>query len=81
MSFVSRRVIVPPYCGVPIFPHQFAVVAAEVVTVDAGAVVELEFLLHDANTKDITSRQLKIKNTIFPFIFAPFILTLIHIDC
>ena len=44
MSWLTRRVIVPPYCGVPSLSHQFpvvviVVVVAALVGVVAGAVV------------------------------------------
>jgi hypothetical protein len=59
---------------VPSLSHHLLAVTAEVVTFVAGAVVELDFVLHDTNIKDIIIRQLKIKIPVFPFIFAPYIL-------
>ena len=39
MFWLSRRVIVPPYCGVPRLSHQFPVTAVVDVVVVGGAVV------------------------------------------
>lgn len=60
------------------------VIIAAVVVVDVlvgvlvDVVVDVDFVLQDANTRDIVIRQLKIKNTAFPFIyFSPFYLNCI----
>ena len=42
MSCFSRRVNVPPYCGVPRLSHQFPVVVVVVTSVVTGVVVDDE---------------------------------------
>jgi len=45
MSVFNRRVIVPPYCGLPSLSHQLPVVAVVVTVVVIGTDVEVTFVV------------------------------------